>query len=695
MANHHLLSPMGSGQVAGVELGTMQMHPPFPPPPPFLAVLNYTTTAKTSTLMSSQPVPQLTVQSPLNGPSAPICSRCSEQVHEKTLLLVLDQYWHAKCLYCPDCGVSLVNKCFYRDGEVYCRGDFFRGETTKMDETCTIRRFGTKCASCDEGIPPNEMVRKAHDNVYHLECFVCHVCARSLNTGDEFYLLADRRLMCKADFAMIKAQEVELENVNKRPRTTINAKQLEALKKAYAEGAKPSRHVREQLSAETGLDMRVVQACFQLPHLKVKTVNFVTVAELEFLPQPAATTAPAKEKRLRRDASRQTNWRNEGDLKLPHSDDIEDDELDEEIENESPFTSKTKVLSLHTHSQPHEASILATTSSVDSGAESEGELSTSSTSHGQQLEIADLTSYQHSQAFRNPMISWIPPPTDIGCQEAFVRPPFCQYPHPHVSKSPIRGADSKDIFAQNSEVQAQQWPNTEMNGCGGFPKYDNNSIKARQLPFLRSISDEATYDIFEELQREWADEKNFNHPWKFWRHEWEKHGICAIQNNSVITNQHDYFGASLRLKRMYNFTKIFERNHITASNTTLYDTISVLNILKRDLGADIWLQCSWRDSEALLELFHVSSPTDDIYEENLWKRTNSGVTSAVLPFATSAPNDFESLVPGSAEDRAAGIRNIQHYPHSQKLSIFTQLKKEWFDNAVGLCDDRIGGHFNR
>ncbi len=57
--------------------------------------------------------------------------------------------------------------------------------------------------------------------------------------------------------------EAELENVNKRPRTTITAKQLDALKKAYAEGAKPSRHVREQLSAETGLEMRVVQVWFQ------------------------------------------------------------------------------------------------------------------------------------------------------------------------------------------------------------------------------------------------------------------------------------------------------------------------------------------------------------------------------------------------------------------------------------------------
>ena len=50
-----------------------------------------------------------------------------------------------------------------------------------------------------------------------------------------------------------------MDNSNKRPRTTITATQLEALKRAYNESNKPARHVREQLSVETGLDMRVVQ----------------------------------------------------------------------------------------------------------------------------------------------------------------------------------------------------------------------------------------------------------------------------------------------------------------------------------------------------------------------------------------------------------------------------------------------------
>ena len=73
-------------------------------------------------------------------------------------------------------------------------------------------------------------------------------------------------------FAMFFSHiEYDLDNSNKRPRTTITAKQLEALKRAYNESPKPARPVREQLSAETGLDMRVVQVWFQNRHVSLKT----------------------------------------------------------------------------------------------------------------------------------------------------------------------------------------------------------------------------------------------------------------------------------------------------------------------------------------------------------------------------------------------------------------------------------------
>lgn len=65
---------------------------------------------------------------------------------------------------------------------------------------------------------------------------------------------------------LTRTVSAEAESTAKRPRTTITAKQLETLKNAYNNSPKPARHVREQLSSETGLDMRVVQVRRGDPH---------------------------------------------------------------------------------------------------------------------------------------------------------------------------------------------------------------------------------------------------------------------------------------------------------------------------------------------------------------------------------------------------------------------------------------------
>ncbi|MEQ2209840.1 LIM/homeobox protein Lhx3 [Xenoophorus captivus] len=157
---------------------------------------------------------------------------CNQHIVDRFILKVLDRHWHSKCLKCSDCQAQLADKCF-------SRGD--------------------------------------NDFVYHLHCFACIVCKRQLATGDEYYLMEDSRLVCKADYETAKQREAD--STAKRPRTTITAKQLETLKNAYNNSPKPARHVREQLSSETGLDMRVVQVWFQ--------------------------NRRAKEKRLKKDAGRQ------------------------------------------------------------------------------------------------------------------------------------------------------------------------------------------------------------------------------------------------------------------------------------------------------------------------------------------------------------------------------------------------------
>ncbi len=75
----------------------------------------------------------------------------------------------------------------------------------KIKRLCFFnRKFGTKCASCGNGIPPSEVVRRANEYVYHLQCFACLICHRQLNTGDEFYLIDDQKLVCKIDYETLK-----------------------------------------------------------------------------------------------------------------------------------------------------------------------------------------------------------------------------------------------------------------------------------------------------------------------------------------------------------------------------------------------------------------------------------------------------------------------------------------------------------
>ena len=81
-----------------------------------------------------------------------------------------------------------------------------------------FRRFATKCAGCDQGIAPSQIIRRAQQNVYHLECFQCLLCGRQLDTGDEFYLMEDRKLVCKSDYESAKSKgrkfHLHLSNAN-------------------------------------------------------------------------------------------------------------------------------------------------------------------------------------------------------------------------------------------------------------------------------------------------------------------------------------------------------------------------------------------------------------------------------------------------------------------------------------------------
>uniref|UniRef100_A0A8C7V854 ISL LIM homeobox 2b n=6 Tax=Salmonidae TaxID=8015 RepID=A0A8C7V854_ONCMY len=222
-----------------------------------------------------------------------MCVGCGSQIHDQYILRVSpDLEWHAACLKCAECSQYLDETCtcFVRDGKTYCKRDY-------------VRLFGIKCAKCNLGFSSSDLVMRARDNVYHIECFRCSVCSRQLLPGDEFSL-RDEELLCRADHSLLMerssagspispghihsnrslhlaAEPVTVRaphrnHVHKqsekttRVRTVLNEKQLHTLRTCYNANPRPDALMKEQLVEMTGLSPRVIRVWFQNKRCKDK-----------------------------------------------------------------------------------------------------------------------------------------------------------------------------------------------------------------------------------------------------------------------------------------------------------------------------------------------------------------------------------------------------------------------------------------
>ncbi|NXQ87173.1 LHX1 protein, partial [Nyctibius grandis] len=193
------------------------------------------------------------------------CAGCKRPILDRFLLNVLDRAWHVKCVQCCECKCNLTEKCFSREGKLYCKNDFFRrgsgpgkgpwaprrgprGEAqplsagtgrARVPQSCLgpiDRRSGRATTGSDPSLSPDSQ-DPSQDDAKDSESANVSDKETGSNENDDQNLGAKRR----------------------GPRTTIKAKQLETLKAAFAATPKPTRHIREQLAQETGLNMRVIQ----------------------------------------------------------------------------------------------------------------------------------------------------------------------------------------------------------------------------------------------------------------------------------------------------------------------------------------------------------------------------------------------------------------------------------------------------
>ncbi|XP_030624974.1 LIM/homeobox protein Lhx2-like [Chanos chanos] len=135
---------------------------------------------------------------PVSSDRMALCAGCGGKISDRYYLLAVDKQWHMRCLKCCECKLNLQSEltCFSKDGSIYCKEDYYR-------------RFSVqRCSRCHLGISASEMVMRARDLVYHLNCFTCTSCNKMLTTGDHFGM-RDSLVYCRLHFETIIHEEYQ------------------------------------------------------------------------------------------------------------------------------------------------------------------------------------------------------------------------------------------------------------------------------------------------------------------------------------------------------------------------------------------------------------------------------------------------------------------------------------------------------
>ncbi|XP_035775412.1 LIM/homeobox protein Lhx2-like [Anopheles albimanus] len=118
------------------------------------------------------------------------CAGCGSPIRDRYYLLVADRAWHNQCLRCCKCLHNLEAElsCYSREGNIYCKDDYYRHFSAR------------RCARCRNGISASDLVMRAKDLIFHVNCFSCLVCGQLLRGGDTAGI-RDGRVFCADHYA--------------------------------------------------------------------------------------------------------------------------------------------------------------------------------------------------------------------------------------------------------------------------------------------------------------------------------------------------------------------------------------------------------------------------------------------------------------------------------------------------------------
>lgn len=216
------------------------------------------------------------------------CAGCGTLITDRYYLFAVDREWHIQCLKCSLCDERLESQttCFSKNGNIYCRYDYYKFVSIKS------------CARCQTAIFANELVMRAKDLIFHLSCFTCFWCNNSFSRGD-YFGLKENGIYCQRHFELTSKDDkltlhltttkkckslrktvqenydsvqspvsslnpiLDKNNRTKRRRTTFKNHQLKAMKSFFSVNQNPDAKDLKHLVQKTGLSKRVLQVWFQ------------------------------------------------------------------------------------------------------------------------------------------------------------------------------------------------------------------------------------------------------------------------------------------------------------------------------------------------------------------------------------------------------------------------------------------------